>query len=197
MLYIFDMGGVVTSTAVIDDNFCSRVGMPLWDFEKFYGKGTSENLFQMCSNGIIDTKEFWKRISERSGIKITTDWFHWMFHPVLNEKTVELIKYLKSQGHRVVCGTNTISAHYFSHLERGDYSFFDQTYSSCAMGVSKPDTGFWKLILEAEGFEPDNTVFFDDKKENCEAARSMGITAVEFTTTEEAARKIGIELWKN
>ena len=65
------------------------------------------------------------------------------------------------------------------------------------MGVSKPDTGFWKLILEAEGFEPEHTVFFDDKKENCEAARSMGITAVEFTTTEEAARKIGIELWKN
>jgi putative hydrolase of the HAD superfamily len=98
------------------------------------------------------------------------------FHPILNESVVKIIESLRKKGHRVVCGTNTIESHYDNHLSRGDYAFFDQTYTSVSMGVSKPDCDFWNKILLAEGFSSDECFFVDDKIENCEAAASLGIT---------------------
>lgn len=151
-------------------------------------------MFSLCSDGIIDTNEFWAEFSKRSGIAVKTDWFRWLFHPVRNEKTVAIVKALRSEGNRVVCGTNTVSAHYFNHLERGDYAIFDQTYSSCYMGVSKPDTNFWKIILEAENVPAKDTVFVDDRKDNCEAAASIGIHAIQFTTAEEVAKLLGVKI---
>ena len=192
MLFIFDMGGVVTTTAKIESRIESILKISHQQFLEYCGCSSDAdvsdpsktNLFTLCSDGIIDCREFWRIFSERSGIKVTTDWWHWLFHPVLNEKTVELIKELKASGHRVICGTNTISSHYANHIERGDYAFFDQTYSSCFMGVSKPDVNFWKLILTAENAEPENCVFIDDRKDNANAAASLGIKSYVFTGAE-------------
>ncbi len=205
MLYIFDMGGVVTTTALLDNRLCKVLGVSRNKFIQMCGlndNDVSENssaldkmdLFKMCSNGIIDTKGFWAEFSRRNGIVVKTDWFRWLFHPVLNEKTVSIIKALRKEGNRVVCGTNTISAHYFNHLERGDYSYFDQTYPSCYMGVSKPDKEFWQIILEAENVQAKDTVFIDDKKENCDAAASIGIHAIQWTTAEEVASVLGVQV---
>ena len=202
MLYIFDMGGVVTSTAVVIPKICELLGLSKEKFFEYCGCSdlTGEfhpremNLISMVSYGFIDSPKFWELFSLHSGISVNTDWWRWLFHPVLNNKTVSIVKKLKEQGNRVVCGTNTMSCHYSTHLERGDYAYFDQTYSSCAMGVSKPDPQFWKLILSAEETEPEASVFIDDRKENCEAASSLGIKAIQFTTAEELAEKLNISL---
>lgn len=193
MLFIFDMGGVVTNTAKLESKIEELLNISHEDFLFYCGASCDKeisdplrtNLFTMCSDGIIDCKEFWRIFSERSGIKVKTDWWHFLFHPVLNEKTVELIKLLKEKGHRVICGTNTISSHYANHIERGDYTFFDQTYASCFMGVSKPALDFWKIILTAEEVDATETVFIDDKKENTEAASLLGIKSFIFTDAEK------------
>lgn len=201
MLYIFDMGGVVTTTAVLDKKLSEVLGVSMDEFKKIVQPDEkSENflsrmdLMQSCSDGIIDTKEFWAEFSRRSGKKIETDWFHWLFHPVRNEKTVKIVEHLKKNGNRVVCGTNTISAHYANHLERGDYAIFHQTYSSCFMGVSKPDEKFWKIILAAEETEPKDAIFIDDREENCLAARNLGIRAIQFFSAEQISAELGLNL---
>ena len=182
MLFIFDMGGVVTTTAGDDifEGISKRLGISKERFFELSGKGTPESLFKKMDKGIIGSKEYWAEISEKLGEKIKTDWFRLLFHPVLNEETVRLIKELKAKGHRVVCGTNTIDSHYDNHLSRGDYAFFDMTYASIHMGVRKPDPEFWRLIMEAEGFEAGQTFFTDDRRENVEAAASLGINSYLF-----------------
>ena len=192
MLYIFDMGGVVTTTAMIFGEVSKRLGITEDEFLKFCGTGTENDLLLGASNGVVDAREFWKEFSGRSGIKVTTDWLHYLFHPENIEGTRELIAALKKLGHRVVCGTNTIDSHYHNHLERGDYAVFDQTYTSCALGVSKPDVRFWKIIMDVEGVEPENVVFIDDREENVCAAASLGIKAVKFTTAREVASALGV-----
>ncbi len=180
MLYIFDMGGVCCNTWLGTDRVCETIGISKDEFEKTYGKGTENDLFQKCTKGEITTEGFWKEFSARCGIKVQTDWFHFLFHPVLIRETVDIIDTLKANGHRVVCGTNTISGHYMNHMENGDYAIFDQTYASCMMGVAKPDPAFYSFILKCESTEPEKTVFIDDREENVKSASRLGIRGIHF-----------------
>lgn len=199
MLYIFDMGGVVTTTANVFGECARRIGITEEDFISYArgtkGKGDSYgDMIKGASDGDFSTKELWKIFEERSGIRVKTDWLHYLFHPEYIKGTRRLVALLKSQGNRVVCGTNTIDSHYHNHLERGDYTVFDQTYASCFMGVSKPDVEFWKIILSAENAKPEDTVFIDDREENVNAARSLGIKSYLFTDAFTLAKELDIKL---
>lgn len=196
MVYIFDMGGVVTTSAELDRSVPEIIGITGERFAAICAgrAGGESNLFTQCSDGAIDTRGFWAEFTRRSGIEVKTDWFKWLFHPVTNAGTVAIVKALREKGDRVVCGTNTISCHYLTHIERGDYAIFDQTYSSCNMGVSKPDPMFWKIILEAEGVRASDCVFIDDREDNCDAAAALGLRAIRFTDAAALAKELGIDL---
>ncbi len=192
MLYIFDMGGVVTTTAVIVPCMCELLQISQQQFSDFCKNKDGSDLVSQLSDGVITAKQFWNIFSERSGKKVTVDWWHYLFHPVLNEGTVRIIKTLKQKGFRVVCGTNTIEGHYANHMERGDYLYFDQMYASFMMGVSKPDPEFWNIILSAEQVSAEDAVFIDDRKENCEAAAKLGIRAIQFLDWKQVASDLGL-----
>ena len=199
MLFIFDMGGVVTSTAGSDiiEKICNELNISCNRFYELCEKGLESDLLKKMDNGLLGAKEFWNIIGSKLGIKIQCDYWRMFFHPILNESVVKIIKDLRKKGHRVVCGTNTIESHYDNHLSRGDYAFFDQTYTSVSMGVSKPDCDFWNKILLAEGFSSDECFFVDDKIENCEAAASLGITVfnlANFNQIQEFKKSIKVFL---
>ena len=196
MLFIFDMGGVVTSTFQFDTIF-NKLNLNRDDFFQIC-KLNNQDIWSQLETGEIDTRFFWKEFNLRVEVlqreaddnilslgqkieneaseipQVTKDLFRLYFHPVLNKKTVELITELRKK-HRVVCGTNTIQSHWENHMERGDYSFFDQTYASNKIGVAKPNPDFFKTILDAEGLSPSEAFFVDDKQENCIAAQRLGI----------------------
>lgn len=183
MLFIFDMGGVVTNTAgkVLDQEVAERIGISVKEFYDFCKKGTEQDMLKALEIGRIDTALFWKEFSANSGKNVCTDWFRILFHPVLIRETVEVIDHLKTVGDvRLVCGTNTIESHYDNHISRGDYALFDMTYASHHMGVAKPDPLFFSMILDAEGVSPEDAFFVDDKIENCNAASSLGIRTCVF-----------------
>lgn len=198
MLFIFDMGGVVTSTFGPQNKMYDYLGLSPEKFYTICGRNGAEEkgLHYQLSTGKITVAEFWRQFNERVANQkldvpvVTHDLFRLFFHPRLNEETVQIIKALH-KNHRVVCGTNTIESHWENHMERGDYSYFDQTYASNKIGEEKPDPEFFKLIMTAEGYSPDQTFFTDDKEENILAARRLGINAVRFITAQKVA-----ELWK-
>ena len=194
MLYIFDMGGVVTTTAKIFSDVADQLGITKEQFKEYCGSDDGMDLFEAASKGFVNAREFWEEFSRRSGMNVNTDWFHFLFHPENIPGTRELVAALKSQGHRVVCGTNTMDSHYHNHLERGDYAIFDQTYASHFMGVMKPEPAFWEIIMKAEKVTPDQVVFFDDREENVRAAEALGIKSILFVSAEQAAREAGIDI---
>lgn len=187
MLYIFDMGGVVTNTAKVIEPICKILHLSEDAFMSY-----CTDLVGSYSDGAITTSQFWETFSKRSGKTVKTDWWHCLFHPVRNEKTYEIICQLKKAGNRVVCGTNTIDSHYRNHCERGDYTVFDQVYASCFMGVSKPNKEFWEVILTSENVDAKDAVFIDDREENCAAAAALGIRAIRYLTAEALAKEIAL-----
>lgn len=192
MLYIFDMGGVVTNDANPRPRICSLLGLSEADYLRCCGRGgrKEDDLLALAGDGLLDAKGFWRIFSERSGIEVKTDWLHWIFHPVVNEDIRALIGELRAQGNRVVCGTNTIESHYQNHIEHGDYALFDQTYASCLMGVSKPDPDFWRIILTAEDVDAKDAVFTDDRQENVDAAAALGIHSILFRSAAELRKEL-------
>ena len=210
MLFIFDMGGVVTTTFQMDSIY-DKLHLTKDDFFKIC-RMKNDDIWYKLEIGLIGAVDFWKEFNVRVGKlqrtfydgilkigdlieldpksdiqdvpKVEHDLFRLHFHPKLNEETVALIKDLQKK-YRVVCGTNTIQSHWENHLERGDYAFFDQTYASNKISAAKPNVEFFKLILDAENVKPEEAFFVDDKIENCEAARKAGINAVQFTTAQD------------
>ncbi len=196
MLFIFDMGGVVTNTFLLTQLY-KKLNITTEDFYKLCSSGEQDiwNLFQ---TGKINPQQFWTQFNERVAASkdekyrkvpvVENDLFRLYFHPSKNLETVELIQQLKKK-HRVVCGTNTIDSHWENHMERGDYAFFNQTYASNKIGCAKPDPHFFELILEAEQAAAEDTFFTDDRADNVAAAASLGIHAELFTSAAELSEK--------
>lgn len=191
MLFIFDMGGVVTNTFKMDSIY-QKLNISKNDFSEICKKNNND-IWHKLETGLISVNQFWNEYNSRiqsieKAKPAETDLFRLFFHPSKNLQTIELIKSLK-KNNRVICGTNTIQSHWENHMERGDYAFFNQTYASNKIGCAKPDPHFFELILEAEETEAQNAFFTDDKEENVAAAASLGIHAELFTTAAELTEK--------
>ncbi|QQO10584.1 HAD family hydrolase [Breznakiella homolactica] len=192
-LFIFDMGGVVVHNVMIIPQIAAELGITADDF--FRGAGSDPSVTHTSPyhlgdiaafmKGEITTEQFWANFTGRTGIAVQGDPWYKHFSPVIDEGTVAVIKDLKNAGYRVVCGTNSLDAHYRRHQELGDYGCFDKVYASQLMGIIKPDPEFWNRILREENIEPKDAFFTDDFEENTEAAKKLGITAHLFTDAAE------------
>jgi putative hydrolase of the HAD superfamily len=67
----------------------------------------------------------------------------------------------------------------FSWIDR-----FDVLVWSCELGVVKPNPELYRHALNQLGTQPEETLFIDDKRPNIEAARALGIRAIQFFSVE-------------
>ena len=69
--------------------------------------------------------------------------------------------------------------------ERFSYaSLLDGSFYSHAVGVAKPDPAYFEQILVRLGAAPGAVAFVDDREDNVEAARGLGIRAVRWQRRE-------------
>ncbi len=59
--------------------------------------------------------------------------------------------------------------------EMGFGAIFDKVYSSNFIGFKKPETQYYKYILDDLNENPDNIIFYDDSQANVESVKLMGI----------------------
>ena len=92
---------------------------------------------------------------------------------------------LRKAGYRVVMLSNTNSGHwprieqlFVEACGKRPSECFDALYLSYLMRCRKPESRIFHSLLESEGVQAGDCLFFDDSAENCAAARSLGIDAV-------------------
>lgn len=82
-------------------------------------------------------------------------------------------------------------------IERfGLRKYFAAFFSSCYLGVRKPDPAIYRLALEITQRLPASCVFIDDRPLNLEAARALGMNTLQFQTAsqlESDLRGLGAE----
>lgn len=66
----------------------------------------------------------------------------------------------------------------------------DNIFLSCEMGYAKPDEEAYKLVLKKINVKPREAIFVDDRGENVEAAKELGINGIVFKTLEQFKQEL-------
>jgi FMN phosphatase YigB (HAD superfamily) len=67
---------------------------------------------------------------------------------------------------------------------------FDVLVWSYQFGAVKPDPAIYLYTLGKLGTQPEETLFIDDKRPNVEAARALGIQAIEYSSVERLREEL-------
>jgi putative hydrolase of the HAD superfamily len=105
----------------------------------------------------------------------------------------QLIQSVRDSGVQCHLATNQ-EMHRARHMSEtlGYRELFDREFYSCALGVAKPAPDFFSAILESTDLQPSSVLFIDDRRENVESARSLGIHGAEYSLTSGASALRGV-----
>ena len=89
---------------------------------------------------------------------------------------------LLSQKYRLFLLSNTDAIHIDHYEQREGASFygafyqcFEKVYFSYEMGMRKPDAEIYTTLIRQHELSPKRTLFVDDKKDNTDAAKALGL----------------------
>lgn len=71
---------------------------------------------------------------------------------------------------------------------KSSMKIFDQLYFSNEMGLAKPDPAIFLTVIKEHGLKPEETLFIDDRQENLDAAKALGMQVVLFEDLSALAR---------
>ncbi len=69
--------------------------------------------------------------------------------------------------------------------------YFKVAFSSCYVGLRKPDPHIYQRALDILGSAPDRTLFIDDRQENVDGALGAGMKAIRFVGAEALRAELG------
>ena len=180
---IFDIGGVMfdDSTQNISD-ILNRDASELC--KKVYGKS-----FVDCVLGnqeVSDYIETFKNDSDYEAIKyiLGKDNLH-ISYPLMQDN-FDYISQLKDKGYNLYILSN-ITKESYEHVKSTidiDKVFKGGVYSYQEK-LLKPDRKIYELIVNRYNLNKDETMFFDDKQKNIDAACEFGLKGVLFRTIED------------
>ena len=181
---IFDLGNVLVK---LNPEGCIGAFKAIGMGELVDSNPQSEGMKLMSKLGVgmITTEEFCEAARKLTGADVTNE----DIIAAANKMLVEIPDYkkerllqLKKTGYRLFLLSNTIDVHWdycvehlFPYQNYGVEDYFEQCFLSQRMHLAKPDARIYEEVIRQANIHPDETLFIDDLKENCEAAEKLGI----------------------
>jgi len=107
-----------------------------------------------------------------------------------NYDIIPLVERLKSD-HRLILASNTDPIHFAHSIQHVSVlENFERFFLSYEMRLLKPDPEFHRHVLETLAVPASECVFIDDRVENVESARSVGITSFRFVSADRLERDL-------
>ena len=139
--------------------------------------------------GLLTEAEFTAAVEEHlGGVELAgfRDVYFEHLHP--NEPMIGYLRELRDRGLRMAMLTNNVRE--WEPLWRAKLpvdEIFEVVVDSAFVGMRKPDPRIYQLTLDRlGGVAAAECVFIDDLAVNCDAARELGMTAIQFTSAEQA-----------
>lgn len=107
------------------------------------------------------------------------------------DHSVPLMRSLKAHGYGIYLLSN-YGVTPFKYA-RENMKFFDEVDGmiiSHEVGVIKPEPRIYELLFEKYGLVPEECVFIDDRADNVEAAKNMGMKGIVFGNIEQVQKEL-------
>ena len=196
---LVDFGGVLT-TNVFDSfrEFCLAEGLDPDAVKRLFREDPrAAELVRGLETGALGEGEFGEHFGELLGIERRTGLVDRMFGGLRSDdEMLTALRRARAAGIRTGLVSNSMGA---GRYDRSTFpELFDGVVISGEVGLHKPQPEIFRLGAERAGVEPEQCVFVDDLRENCEGAEAVGMTAVlhrgSNTTVPELERLLGIAL---
>jgi putative hydrolase of the HAD superfamily len=188
---LFDFGGVLT-TSVWDSfaAFCRSEGLDD-DAVKDLFRTDPEAMEELrkLETGAITEQEFERAFGRRLGLEDPDHLIDSMFSGMRPDpQMVAAVQGLRAAGILTGLISNSWStAHYDRELLK---ELFDTAVISAEVGLHKPQPEIYRLGAERLGVKPEECIFVDDLRENCEGAEAVGMTAVRHRDASETVARL-------
>lgn len=181
---IFDLAGVVMNLNIErDTQALNAAGFP--DFVGCLADEAIRTPMLAYLNGLMPKREFFDAIRPMCKPGVTDDEINWAMNAVCDDipesrlqKLIELRKH-----YRVFLLSNIYDdawAHAVHEIESKGHTLdecFDRLFLSHEMQLAKPDPAIFNEVCRQTGIKPEETLFFDDSRENIESASKLGFNA--------------------
>lgn len=180
---VFDLGGVLVG---LDKDRCVnafyKVGLK--DIAYYVDECRQEDLFHELELGSIGITEFCDEVRRRTDCDVSDEQICWAWNQLLTDMPAMKIEKLLSLHDRyrifLLSNTNPIHWHkcmddFFPYKEWSTDDYFEQVFLSYKMHKVKPDDEIFMQMMKEGKMKPQETLFVDDSKVNCEAARKLQI----------------------
>jgi putative hydrolase of the HAD superfamily len=188
---LFDFGGVLTTS--VWDSFAAFLRSEGLDPDtiKTLFRSDPEALRDLrgLETGALTEGEFEQKFGRRLGLEDPEGLIDSMFSGMKpDEAMVSAVKQLRGAGLLTGLISNSWST---SHYDREMLAeLFDTAVISAEAGLHKPQPEIYRLGAERLGVAPEECVFVDDLRENCEGAEAVGMTAVRHRGASETIGRL-------
>jgi putative hydrolase of the HAD superfamily len=196
---LLDWGGVLTSN-VFDSfrDFCVAEGLAPDAVKRlFREEPRARDLVRGLETEALSEDEFGERFGELLELEDRTRLIERMFGGVRpDERMLAAVRTVRASGFRTGLISNSMGG---ASYDRAIFpELFDGVVISGDVGMHKPQPEIFLLGAERAGVAPQQCVFVDDLRENCDGAEAVGMTVVLHrgadTTLPELERLLGVEL---
>jgi epoxide hydrolase-like predicted phosphatase len=196
---LLDFGGVLT-TNVFDSfrDFCVAEGLdPDAVRTLFRSEPRALELVRGLETSALTEDEFGERFGELLEMEDRSGLVDRMFGGLReDERMVGAVRQARAAGIRTGLVSNSMGA---GRYDRDAFpELFDGVVISGDVGLHKPQPEIFLLGAERAGAAPEECVFVDDLRENCEGAEAVGMTSVLHrgaeTTLPELEDLLGVAL---
>ena len=189
MTVIFDLGGVLVN---LDwDKVCSDL-RDHSDSLDIRSEVVNGPIVRSAMEGLLDSRAYHEALCQKLQAKLTYDEFVDVWKGLLsaNEAIVPLVERLKVD-HRLILASNTDPIHFAHSVEHYPVlKNFERYFLSYEMRLMKPDPAYYRDVLDRLDVPAGDCVFIDDRTENVEAARGVGIASIRFISVDQLERNL-------
>lgn len=186
---IFDIGSVLIGYRWRD--MCLEAGWDEEKAEKIGGGFFDSPLWPDFDAGLVSTEELIKNIvREDPGLEEDARWFIGSGKKMVVErpKIWNLMRKLKEKGYGIYVLSNYSEELFALHTEGLPFwELVDGGVISYQIYQIKPDPPIYRHLMEKYQLKPEECIFFDDRAENTESARKLGMQAV---TVEDGSEEL-------
>jgi len=181
---IFDFGEVIINIApeAVSERLAQK---GIHHFEELHRHLLEKNIYHDLETDAIGPEDFRNAIRNFLQVPVADKEIDEAWNAMILDIPAQRIAFMEKLKSKyklfLLSNTNSIHYKYYNKYFTDTFNypsldaFFEKAWYSYLMGVRKPNSEIFRMVLENGGLNPEETMFIDDLEENVIAAASVGI----------------------